>query len=408
MKSRIEMDQSHTIPLECKEIYLDNNGTTKPLAEVRKEMLKVLGKEFGNPSSIHSSGDRAREYLHKARNNLSLLIGGEPEGLIFTSGGTESNNMVLLSLMDKFNGGKRIITTDIEHSSVKRCCEYLVEKGFEVISVPVNQKGIIEIDSLKGYLTSETALVSVQLVNNETGVIQPVEMVGNMCHERGIPFHSDIAQAVGKMEINAMNLPVDFITFTAHKFHGPQGVGAIYAKEPRWLVPLFHGGDQESKRRAGTENVPGIVGMGKAAELRFNHLRTCQRKLERMRDMFEDLILHVVPDTEINGDLTHRICNTSNLLFRNVDGQALVAQLDHQGIRCSQSSACTSNRPEPSYVLTAMGLTEEEAYSSVRFSFSILNTEKEVRSAAKLIAGTYKRLRRFNLGKKAMVGAGRG
>jgi cysteine desulfurase len=378
------------------EIYLDNNATTQPLPQVREAMLAVLGEQFGNPSSTHASGDRAREAVRHARESVAQLIGADPSEIIFTSSGTEANNMILASVLRPGGGTLRVVTTDVEHSSIPKYCEYLRALGVDVVSLPVDRAGRLSLADVEAAVTPETTLVSVQWVNNETGVIQPVDEIGALCRSRGVPFHTDAAQAVGKLAIDVTRLPIDFLSFTAHKFHGPQGVGGLYVRNPRWLMPMFYGGAQEFGLRPGTENVPGIVGMGKAAELRLAKFTETQGFLRELRDRFETLVLDMVPDVEVNGDTSQRVGNTTNLLFRGLDGEALVAQLDLAGVRCSQSSACTNARPEPSYVLRAMGLTEDEAYASVRFSVAEHNTGEEVEYAAQQIMDICQRLRAFS------------
>jgi cysteine desulfurase len=346
-------------------------------------MLDVLGERFGNPSSAHAAGDRTREYVRRAREALAILLGADPSTLIFTSSGTEANHMVLASLLQQRQSKLRVVTTQIEHSSILKSCEYLCDLGVEVVYLPVNCTGHLSMAAIEAAITPETSLVSIQWVNNETGVIQPIEHIGALCRRCEVPFHTDAAQAVGKLTINVATLPIDFLSLTAHKFHGPQGIGALYARNPRWVMPVFHGGSQEMGLRAGTENVSGIVGLGTAARLRAERLGEIQQNLGMLRDQFEHLVLDMIPETEVNGDRSNRVCNTTNLLFRDVDGQALVAQLDQLGVRCSQSSACTNHRPEPSYVLRAMGLSEDEAYSSVRFSFSEQNSLSDIEWTAK-------------------------
>ena len=385
------------------EIYLDNNATTEPLPEVREAMLEVLGAGFGNPSSTHSAGDRTRVDLLQAREVLAELIGSDSSQLFFTSSGTESNNTVFASVLRRGKNTSRLVTTHVEHSSILKMCEHLNTHGVQVVYLPVDRAGHLAIADIEAAVTRDTDLASVQWVNNETGVIQPVELIGRICHDRGVLFHTDAAQAVGKLDIDVEALPIDFLSLTAHKFHGPQGIGALYARDRQWLHPMFYGGPQEDGLRPGTENVPGIVGMGKAAALRREQFAQIQEKLGELRDRFETLVLGMMPKTEVNGDRDNRVCNTTNLLFRDVDGQALVAQLDQVGIRCSQSSACTNQRPEPSYVLQAMGLTEAEAYASVRFSVSEQNTFEEVEYAARKIAGICEKLRRFNASKRRHI-----
>jgi cysteine desulfurase len=377
------------------EIYLDNNATTQPLPEVLEAMIEVLGEGFGNPSSAHAAGDRARDSMRCAREAVAALIGADPSMIVFTSGGTEANNLVFASVLGGHGARPRIVTTAVEHSSIPKYCEYLRELGVDVITLPVNRAGRLSLQDVEVAVTPETSLVSVQWVNNETGVMQPVAQIGELCRERGIPFHTDAAQAVGKLPMNVSTLPIDFLSLTAHKFHGPQGVGALYARHRRWLTPMLRGGSQEEGLRAGTENVPGIVGMGKAATLRLARLDDIQPYLHGLRDRFEHRVLDMVPGTEVNGDRTQRVCNTTNLLFRDIDGEALMAQLDHVGIRCSQSSACTNMRPEPSAVLRAMGLSEDEAYASVRFGVSEQNTVDEIEWAAMQIREICTKLRAF-------------
>jgi cysteine desulfurase len=386
-----------------REIYFDNNATTKPLPEVRKAMLEALSEGFGNPSSAHTAGDRAREQITKGREAIAFLIGADPSGIHFTSGGTEANNMILASVLRKGAPTKRIVTTEVEHSSVLKMCEYLDECGVEIVYLPVDREGRLLLEDLEKTVTPKTSLVSVQWVNNETGVVQPIGEIARLCRKRKIPFHTDAAQAVGKMEIDISKLNIDFLSLTGHKFHSPQGVGALFAQDHRWVQPMLRGGSQEMEVRAGTENVPGIVGMGKAALLRSQGFSQIHAKLSGLRNRFESLILERIPGTAVNGNQTNRICNTTNMHFRDVDGQALVAQLDQVGIRCSQSSACTNHRPEPSYVLRAMGLSEEEAYSSVRFSFSEMNCMEEVEWAVEQIEKICKKLRGFNTTLRAGV-----
>ncbi len=381
-----------------REIYLDNNATTKPLPSVRDVMVSALGCDFGNPSSSHLAGDRGRNHLRRARSSVERLLGTDSGEIVFTSSGTEANNMVLLSAATRAGSrGCRIVTISTEHSSVLRMVDHLRGQGVDIVILPVQSDGIVDLVRLDREITPETNLVSVQWVNNETGVIQPIESIGEICRSRGVCFHTDASQAAGKLPINLACQPVDLLTLTAHKIHGPQGVGAVYALAPRWLVPIFHGGPQENGFRPGTENLPGIIGFGKAAELRASQFDSVENTLRQLRDQFEHRIRQVVPSVTINGNLQHRVCNTTNLCFHGVDGQALVARLDQEGIRCSQSSACTNQRPEPSYVLRGMGLSEVEAYSSVRFSFGVENTIEELDIVSEAIRDICQRLRGFSL-----------
>jgi len=379
--------------MEHREIYLDNNATTKPLPEVREEVYKVLGDEFGNPSSAHSTGERARRHLAHAREKVAALIGAVPSKITFTSSGTESNNMAFYSLTRGKGKKCRVITTTVEHSSIRKMCSYLCINGVEIKLIKVDPKGIIDLGELREAMNGDTSLVSVQWVNNETGVVQPVVEVGEMCRERGVPFHTDAAQAAGKLEMSVEELPFDFLSFTGHKFHGPQGTGVIYTKDKFLLAPILFGGFQEEGFRPGTENLPGIAGLGKAAELRKNDLTRLIFRMKELRDRFEAMVLDFVPGTRINGDIKNRVCNTTNIMFGGIDGRKLVRELDKAGVRCSQSSACTNFEVSPSYVLCAMSLTEEEAYSSIRFSFSVENTLDEADTAARLIRDICERMR---------------
>ena len=378
------------------EIYLDNNATTQPLPQVLEAILDVLGPNFGNPSSAHSSGDRARCFLAKSRERVANLIQCDFGNLIFTSSGTEANNMVLLSSVESKGDGCEIITTPVEHSSILKTCEYLEGRGVKITYLPVDSHGLISLSDLNDAISNKTALVSIQWVNNETGVIQSIRDILKICQSHGIPFHTDAAQAVGKLSLDLDKLNLDFLTLTAHKFHGPPGTGAVYAKNLNALKPLIHGGPQEFKLRPGTENLAGIVGMGKAAELRSKNLDNTVNKIQNLRDLFEEKILESIPNCSVNGNRNHRVCNTTNILFEGISGQALVARLDQEDVRCSQSSACMNMRPEPSYVLRAMGLSEEEAYSSIRFSFSEQNTVDEINEVVKILSVHCKKLQSFS------------
>ena len=371
--------------MKHKEIYFDNNATTRPLPEVREAVLSVMGDEFGNPSSSHSTGKRARQNISSAREHLASLIGSDTSKITFTGSGTESNNMAFYSCTRDKSNGCEIITTTVEHSSIHKMCNFLKLHDVSIKKLEVNTQGLIDTDELKKAINDNTSLVSIQWVNNETGVIQPIEEIGEICREMEVPLHTDAAQAVGKLEMDISKLPIDFFSLTGHKFHSPQGVGAIYTRDKYLLAPLLFGGFQEEGFRPGTENVPGIVGMGKAAEIRKQDLAELIDKMKDLRDRFEAMVLDFVPGTKVNGDLKNRVCNTTNILFGGIDGRKLVRELDQNGIRCSQSSACTNFETAPSYVLCAMGLTEEEAYSSIRFSFSVENTYEEIDSAVEII-----------------------
>ncbi|MBK7782281.1 MAG: cysteine desulfurase [Ardenticatenia bacterium] len=380
-----------------REIYLDNNATTRPLPEVIDAMVVALDAGFGNASSAHSVGERARLQLRQARESVAALIGASDTQIIFTSGGTEANNVVLASVVQRPNACRRIVTSQVEHSSVLHMGKYLESMGCEVVYLPVDRYGLISLDDLDEAIRPQTDLVSIQWVNNETGTIQPIESIGLLCRARNVRFHTDAAQAVGKLPVAVESLPIDFLTFTAHKLHGPSGVGAICAKDPQLIRSQLHGGPQENGRRSGSENLPGIVGFGVAASIRHSQQDVTIATYGYLRNRFERRILDSIPGVEVNGSAEHRVCNTTNLMFPHVDGQALVARLDQVGVQCSQSSACTNHRPEPSYVLRAMGLSEDAAYSSVRFSVAAGTTSKALDYAAQEIERICSQLREFEL-----------
>jgi len=373
-------------------IYFDNNSSSQPLPEVRAAVLQAMEASFGNPSSSHRTGEVARKLLSQSRRYVANIVSASLCQIFFTSGATESNNWVFSSALRSSSGGY-YLTTNAEHSSVK---EIARNHKWQGSFLEVCERGLIDTEKLERALDTLPALVSVHWVNNETGVIQPVEKISKLCKERDILLHVDGSQAVGKIEVDVAKTRIDFLSFAAHKFHGPQGVGALYCLNPDRLSPVFYGGDQEAQKRPGTENLPGIAGFGLAAKLRSDRLVELQQYVGGLRDFFEKRVLAEIPEVVVNGDLNSRVCNTSNLRFCGLDGAALVAQLDACGIRCSQSSACTSQIPEPSHVLRAMGLSEEEAYSSIRFSFSQLNDIDEIEKSLDVLTKRVKALRDFN------------
>lgn len=358
-------------------IYLDHNATTPILPKVAERMGDIAQRGPLNPSSAHRAGEAAREVLYNARESVARLIGAQPEQVIFTSGGTEANNAALRH--GAVDGA--IVTTNIEHSSILATAEHLEELGVGVYYAEAVADGRVPVQAVAATLDEALAhgpvgLVSIQWANNETGVIQSIEEITEICHRRGVPLHVDAAQAVGKISIDLGRTPLDFLSLTGHKFHGPTGVGALYAR--KGIRPWLFGGDQEHKHRAGTENIIGIAGLAAAADLRNQNFSTLNRDLIALRDRFESYLLKRLPWLKVNGGQCPRIGNTSNIHFVGLDGQAIMAQLDIAGICVSQSSACTNHKPAPSYVLRAMGLSEQEAYSSVRFSFGETNTDAEI------------------------------
>lgn len=381
--------------MPTRQIYLDNNATTQPLPQVIEAMEAAMTVSFGNPSSGHSRGELARQILERARTSVAKLMGAADDCVVFTSGATEANNLAILSCLPPHSAKGRIVTTAVEHSSILKLCDQLEERGTNVIRLPVDSNGLLDLRALEESLTTPTNLLSVQWVNNETGVIQPIEIIAQIAADKEIPLHVDAAQALGKLDLRVGALPIDYVSVTAHKIHGPQGVGALYVRPGRTIQPLMRGGPQESGRRAGTENIPGISGFGCSAQLRMNSLPKIAQQVGTLRDRFEQTLMAAFPDIVINSKSAPRVAGTTNILFPAVDGQALVAHLDQAGIYCSQSSACTNQRPEPSYVLRAMGLSEEEAYSGVRFAFSELNTLEDAQDAADIVIAIVRRLREF-------------
>jgi cysteine desulfurase len=364
------------------EIYLDSNATTPALPEVSRAVTEALMEGFGNPSSAHARGDLARRRLQRARETVASFLGAEPEQLVLVSGGTEGNNAVL--------GGapaSTLITTAVEHPSVLRPIAAAAARGATVVELGVDRSGLIALSALEEAMRVATrALVSVQWASSETGVVQPIEEIAAICRRHGALLHVDAAQAVGRLSI-------DFLTFSGHKLHAPPGIGVLFVRVPGAMAPWLLGGGQEQGLRSGTENLAGALGLAAAIEHRASRFAEALRALRQLRDALEREVLAAVPGVEVNGGGAPRLGNTSNLRFTGVDGQALLAALDRAGIRCSQASACSSRRPEPSYVLRAMGLSEDEAFASLRFSVSVLNTEDEIDGAVKAIKAAAAQLR---------------
>lgn len=366
-------------------IYLDNNGTTFLLDEVKDRIAELLSGSLGNPASNSPSGEIAAGVLTTARENVAALIEADPNNVIFTSSGSEANVSVVRSVL-KTSGRAAVVTSEIEHASLRELWPALRAEGFEVRVARALQNGQVDIEHMLDLIDASVALVSLQAVNNETGVIQPYEIAAEAAHRVGAAFHTDAAQAVGKMHFAASEISADYITFTGHKFHAPAGVGAVYSREG-WeaFAPLVQGGSQEYGARGGTHNLLGIAALGEAARVRNATLGEATERMRQLRIMFEDEVLNNLDFASVNGS-AERVCNTVNLFFEGIDGKALFAQLQDAGIECSQSSACTAQYPEPSKVLRAMGLDYHEAFSSIRFSFSVLNDEHDAKEAARIVS----------------------
>jgi cysteine desulfurase len=377
-----------------REIYFDNNATTRALPEVIEAVAEAMSFGPTNASSLHGAGRQARNALSRARAETAVLVGADESDVIFTSGATEANNIVLLSLLGRL-AGHRLVTSVVEHSSIIETAGFLERQGVSVKLLPVDENGLISEDGLAGAIVPGKTLVSIQWANNETGVIQPIERLASVARAQEAIFHTDAVQAVGKIPISLPELPVDLLSISGHKLHGPMGVGALVGPGLKHVSPLMHGGAQENNLRPGTENVPGIVGLARALQIRSARMRAIADATSQLRDRLEDSLSAAGLVSAVNGSAAPRLPNTTNLQFEAVDGEALTIRLDQEGVRCSQSSACTNRKPEPSYVLRAMGLTESEAYSSIRFGFSELNTAAEVDMAGETITLIHEALSRF-------------
>ncbi len=361
-----------------KPIYLDNNATTAVAPEVLEEMLPYLKELYGNPSSMHTFGGQNHRRIEEARAKVAALIGADPEEIIFTSCGTESDNTALMSAVESYPRKRHVITTRVEHPAVLNFARHLARKGYRVTYLPVDSLGRLDMEAFHEALDDDTAVVSVMYANNETGVIFPVAEIAEVLRERGILFHTDAVQAVGKVPIDVKELAVDMLSLSGHKLHAPKGIGALYVRRGTRFHPYIIGGHQERGRRAGTENVASIVGLGKACELAGEALEEEAGYLSRLRDRLERALLQSCPDARVNGDTTNRLPNTTNIGFEYVEGEAILLRLDEYGICASSGSACTSGSLQPSHVLRAMGVPFTAIHGSIRFSLSRYNTESEI------------------------------
>jgi cysteine desulfurase len=361
-----------------KNIYLDNNATTRVAPEVVTEMMPFFEELWGNPSSMHYFGGQVQQYIELARAQVAELIGAaDPSEIVFTSCGTESNNMAIYGAAEALGAGVKIITTRVEHPSVLATCRHFKEHGYEVAEIGVDGKGCIDLDELKTELESGPAIVSTMWANNETGVIFPIEEICRIVKNAGGILHTDAVQTTGKIPINVKELPIDMLSLSGHKIHAPKGIGAIYIKKGTKLKTFMTGGHQERGRRAGTENVPYIVGLGKACNM-ANESMAKEHTITKLRDKLEQGILSTCPDTTVNGDIEHRLPNTTNISFQYIEGESILYHLSDLGIAASSGSACTSGSLEPSHVIRAMGVPFTSAHGSTRFSLSRYTTEQEI------------------------------
>jgi len=385
------------------EIYLDNNATTRVLPEVAEAMLPFLTDRYGNPSSIHRFGSSVGERLAVAREQVANLISAaDPIEIIFTSCGTEGDNAAVRGILEARPNKRHIVTTQVEHPAVLSLCQHLEKKGYRVTWLSVDETGGLKLDELRSALTDDTALVSVMWANNETGVIFPIEQIGAIVKGKGIPFHVDAVQAAGKLRLDVRNLPADLVTISGHKFNAPKGVGALYVKRGLTFAPFMIGGHQERNRRGGTENVSGIIGMGKAAEVASSRIDSDALRISKLRDQLEASLLASCPGSRVNGAGQQRLPNTSNISFRYLEGESILVLLDQQEICASTGSACTAGSSEPSHVLRAMKVPADWLQGAVRFSLGRFNTEEEIRYVNEKMPAIVKRLEGFSsLGKLA-------
>jgi cysteine desulfurase len=374
-------------------IYLDNNATTQPAPEVVAAIRDCLEQHWANPSSLHRFGQQARQRVDEARSQIASLIGCADSELLFTGGGTESINTAIRGLLAARTPRKRIVTSTVEHSATRELCQQLAKEGAEIVEIPVDQGGALDMEKLTAAVDEQTALVTLLWANNETGVIFPVRPIAEICKAAKVPFHCDGTQAVGKIPVDVPAIGMDAMSFAGHKFHGPKGVGALYLRKGLRIRPLIIGGPQERQRRGGTENVPGIVGMGKAAELAKEKIGEMQR-VAALRDRLEKEILERIPESYVNGDPQRRIPNTSNIGFARLEAEAILILLSEQGICASAGAACSSGSLEPSHVLIAMNIDKKVAHGAIRFSLSRYTTETEIDRALEMLPGIISRLRK--------------
>ena len=361
-----------------KTIYLDNNATTKVAPEVLDVMLPYFSELYGNPSSMHTFGGQVGQKIRVAREQAAAMIGAMPEEIVFTSCGTESDNSAIRSALATRPDKKHIVISRVEHPAIRALCSHLSLQGYKITELPVDKNGILDLENLDKHLTSDTAIVSLMWGNNETGVIFPVEEAAHLAQEKGILFHTDAVQAAGKIPINMNNNLIDMLSISGHKLHAPKGVGILYVRRGTKFSPFLIGGHQEKERRGGTENTPGIIGLGKACELASRNLEKENTHVRRLRDKLERELLNRIPQSRVNGDTGNRLPNTTNISFEYVEGEAILLLMNELGICASSGSACTSGSLQPSHVLRAMGVPFTMAHGSIRFSLSVYNTEEEI------------------------------
>jgi cysteine desulfurase len=361
-----------------KSIYLDNNATTKVAPEVLEVMLPYFSELYGNPSSMHTFGGQVGRKLREAREQVAALLGASPDEIIFTSCGSESDNAAIRSALVSQPGKRHVVTSRVEHPAVRALCAQLTNEGYRVTELPVDSEGHLDMEQYRRSLTADTAIVSLMWANNETGVIFPVEQAAEFARARGILFHTDAVQTVGKIPTNLSKTAVDMLSISGHKLHAPKGIGVLYVRRGTRFSPFLIGGHQEKGRRGGTENTPSIIGLGKACELAAQNMETENTRVKLLRDKLENKILSKVSNSRVNGDRINRLPNTSNISFEFVEGEAILLMMNELGICASSGSACTSGSLQPSHVLRAMGVPFTMAHGSIRFSLSVYNTDEEI------------------------------
>ena len=378
-------------------IYLDNSATTRLDDEVLKEMKPYLTEEYGNASSIYKLGRNTRNAVETAREKVAKAINAEPEEIYFTSGGTESDNTAIRGIAyNNKKKGNHIITSKIEHPAVLETCKQLEKEGFKVSYIDVDENGIIDLTQLKNSIQDTTILISIMFANNEIGTIQPIKEIGTIARENNIYFHTDSVQAVGSIKIDVKEMNIDSLSMSAHKFYGPKGVGALYIKKGIAFQKFMNGGHQERNKRAGTENVPAIVGMGKAIEIAYSDLEKHTKQIKDLRDYYINQVKDKIPYIKINGDMEKRLPGNSNISFRFIEGEGLLLNLDLKGICASSGSACTSGSLDPSHLLLAIGLPHEIAHGSLRISIGKYNTKEEIDYVVESLVEIVGRLREMS------------
>ena len=377
-------------------IYLDNNATTRVATEVLDTMMPYFHDLYGNPSSAHTFGGQVAGTIREAREKTAALLGAEPEEIVFTSCGSESDNTAILSALSTEKGKSHIVTSRVEHPAIKSLCHDLVKKGVQITEIPVDKEGRLDMEQYKQSLSPDTAIVSLMWANNETGVIFPVEEAAQLARERGILFHTDAVQAVGKIPVDLKNSAIDMLSVSGHKIHAPKGIGVLYIRKGTKFSPFLIGGHQEKGRRGGTENTASIIALGKACELAEQHLEDENSRIRQLRNKLEQGILASVPNSRVNGGSAERLPNTANISFEFVEGEAILLLLNEHGICASSGSACTSGSLQPSHVLRAMGVPFTMSHGSIRFSLSIYNTEEEIDSVIETVPPIIEKLRSFS------------